>query len=204
MFEILKADLGRKRELYHHHAGFFTRWVKNAMDPGALAVIVYRFGNWGHRLAIPGISQLIACVYLCLKMPIVLGFGIYIPVRAKIGKGFIIHNMNGIFISTGEIGENCTVQQGVTIGAIRPNRWDGKPRPPKIGNNVYLGAGAKVLGDVTIADNVVVGANSVVLTDTPANVTVMGIPARIVSRHAVSDRAYGMPETKKEEQVANS
>jgi serine O-acetyltransferase len=106
--------------------------------------------------------------------------------------------MNGIFISTGEMGENCTVQQGVTIGAIRPNRWAGKPRPPTLGNNVYLGAGAKVLGDVKVGDNVVVGANSVVLTDIPENVTVMGIPARIVSRHAATDRAYGMPETKKE------
>jgi len=201
MFEILKADLGRKRELYHHHAGFFTRWVKNCMDPGALAVIVYRFGNWGYRMKIPVVRHLVLFVYLFLKMPIVLGFGIYIPVRAKIGKGFIIHNMNGIFISTGVIGENCTVQQGVTIGAIRPNRWAGKPRPPVLGNNVYIGAGAKVLGDVKVGDNSVVGANSVVMTDIPENVTVMGIPARIVSRHTATERAYGMPEAKKEASV---
>ena len=199
MFDLIKADLDRKRELYHHHAGFFTRWVKNMIDPGGIAVLVYRFGNWAHHLPIPVLKHLLLFLYLLLKTPVVLGFGIYIPVRAKIAKGFIIHNMNGIFISTGEIGENCTVQQGVTIGAIRPNRWAGKPRPPKLGNNVYLGAGAKILGDIKIGDNVVVGANSVVLTDIPDNVTVMGIPARIVSRQAPSERAYGMPETPKTE-----
>jgi len=62
-------------------------------------------------------------------------------------------------------------------------------------------AGAKVLGDVKVGDNSVVGANSVVMTDIPENVTVMGIPARIVSRHTATERAYGMPEAKKEASV---
>ncbi|MFT4901030.1 MAG: serine O-acetyltransferase [Lentimonas sp.] len=193
MFEIIKSDISRKRELYHHHGSWFVRWIKIFIDPGGLALLVYRYGNWINQLKIPVLRQLLRLSYILLKLPIVLGFGIYIPSKATIGKGFVIHNMNGIFISTGVIGDNCTVQQGVTIGAIRPNKWDGKPRPPRIGNNVYLGAGAKILGDVTIGENVVVGANSVVLTNTPDNVTVMGAPARIISRNASTGAAYGMP-----------
>ena len=104
-------------------------------------------------------------------------FGIYIPSKAKIGKGFTIHNFSGIFISEGEMGENVIVFQGVTIGHLR-----GQPAPPKIGNNVLIAAGAKVLGSVTIGNNVVIGANSVVINDVPDNCTVMGNPARIISR----------------------
>ena len=143
LFDLIKSDFDRKRELYHHHGSWFVRWVKNFIDPGGLALLVYRFGSWVNQLKIPVVKQCLRLLYIAVKMPVVLGFGIYIPSKATIGKGFVIHNMNGIFISTGVIGDDCTVQQGVTIGAIRPNKWQGKPRPPRLGKNVYLGAGAK-------------------------------------------------------------
>src|SRR6185436_2905893 len=147
------------------------------LEPGTIAVLVYRYGRWVHDLRVPVLKQLLNIFYLLGKVVVVVGFGIYIPVRANIGKGFTIHNFSGIFICEATIGENCIVFQGVTIGHLR-----GQPNPPRIGNNVMLAAGAKILGSVTIGNNVVVGANSVVMTDVPDNCTVMGIPARIVSR----------------------
>jgi serine O-acetyltransferase len=193
MFDTIRADLARKRELYHAYHGWIHRYIRNVLDLGALAVIVYRFGNWIVRLRIPILRELLLLVYLPLKAVVIICAGVYIPARAVIGKGFVIHNFSGIFISLGTIGENCTVQQGVTIGGVKPNIWKGNPKPPRIGNNVYLGAGSKILGDITIGNHVVVGANSVVLTDVPDYCTVMGIPARIVSREENRDKPYGSP-----------
>ena len=78
------------------------------------------------------------------------------------------------------IGHSCTVNQGVSVASVRGTGW------PTIGNNVYLGAGCKVMGGVTVGDNVVVSANSLVIADVPSNCTVLGVPARIISRQTVS------------------
>jgi serine O-acetyltransferase len=110
---------------------------------------------------------------------------IRISTRAKIGKGFVIHGFSGIIITDATIGENCTVYQQVTIGRGRPYRGKAREKlrpPPRLGDNVFLAAGAKVIGDVVIGNNVVVGANSVVIRSLPDNCTVMGVPARIVWR----------------------
>jgi serine O-acetyltransferase len=116
---------------------------------------------------------------------VVISTQICIASRAEIGKGFVIHNFSGIFID-GIIGENCTVYPGVIVGHVRHHRGKGQRKwrpPPRLGNNVYLGAGCKVMGDVVIGNNVVVGLNSVVLASVPDDCTVLGIPARIVSRN---------------------
>lgn len=87
------------------------------------------------------------------------------------------HYLNGIIISCfAKIGSNCTILQQVTIGQARLN----DPHAPVIGDNVYIGAGAKILGSITIGNNVNIGANSVVVSDIPDNCTVVGAPARIV------------------------
>ncbi len=197
MFDLIKTDLARKREMYHHYASsWVVRYLKNAIDPGALAVIIHRFGHWSYNLKLPVVKHLLLLVYTVFKMVILVCFGIFIPVKARIGKGFVIHNFGNIFIPSSTIGENFTVQQGVTIGAVRPNKWkDGVSRPPRIGNNVYIGAGAKILGNVTVGNGAVIGANSVVMNDVPDHCTVMGIPARIISRNQPSEEAYGMPDS---------
>ena len=106
--------------------------------------------------------------------------GIEIHPGAKIGKGlFIDHGMGVVIGETAEIGDNVTIYHGATLGGTGKDK--GK-RHPTIGNNVIIGAGAKVLGPLYIGDNVKVGANAVVLTDVPANSTAVGIPARIVTR----------------------
>ena len=104
--------------------------------------------------------------------------GIEIHPGAKIGKClFIDHGMGIVFGETAEIGDNCTIYHGVTLGGT--GKDTGK-RHPTLGNNVLIGAGAKVLGPVYIGDNVRVGAGSVVLKNLPANATAVGVPAEIV------------------------
>ena len=104
--------------------------------------------------------------------------GIEIHPGTKIGrKLFIDHGMGIVFGETTEIGDNCTIYHGVTLGGT--GKDTGK-RHPTLGNNVLIGAGAKVLGPVYIGDNVRVGAGSVVLKNLPANATAVGVPAEIV------------------------
>ena len=177
MFDIIRGDLALKQQWFLSKKSWFVRNIRILIEPGTIAVIVFRYGQWLERLRIPVVKQLLLIPYLLAKAFVVLGFGIYIPVGAKIGKGFAIHNFSGIFICEANIGENFIVMQNVTIGHLR-----GKPNPPTLGNNVFVAAGAKILGDVIIGNNVSVGANSVVITDVPDNCTVMGVPAKIISR----------------------
>jgi serine O-acetyltransferase len=102
--------------------------------------------------------------------------GADIPLSAEIGEGLLIPHPNGIVIHPGaRIGPNCLIFQQVTIGTA-----DG-PGVPVIGGHVDIGAGAKILGPVTIGDHAKIGANAVVVTDIPEGATAVGIPARIVS-----------------------
>lgn len=104
--------------------------------------------------------------------------GIEIHPGAQIGKGFFIDHGNGVIIGeTTIIGDNCTLYQGVTLGGT--GKEHGK-RHPTLGNNVMVGAGAKILGSCTIGDNSKIGAGSVVLSEVPAGSTVVGVPGRVV------------------------
>ena len=103
--------------------------------------------------------------------------GIEIHPGATIGKGLVIDHGTGVVIGeTAEIGDNCTLYQGVTLGGTGKDL--GK-RHPTLGNNVLVGAGAKVLGPIVIEDNSKIAANAVVLKDIPENSTAVGIPARV-------------------------
>ncbi len=106
--------------------------------------------------------------------------GIEIHPGAQIGEGFFIDHGHGVVIGeTAIIGDNVTLYQGVTLGGT--GKEQGK-RHPTVGNNVMIGAGAKVLGSVTIGNNCKIGAGSVVLKDIPDNSTVVGVPGRVVMR----------------------
>lgn len=104
--------------------------------------------------------------------------GIEIHPGAKIGKGLLIDHGSGVVIGeTAEIGDNCLIYQGVTLGGT--GKECGK-RHPTLGNNVMVGAGARVLGPFTVGDNAKIAANAVVLNEVPPNATAVGVPARIV------------------------
>ncbi|MDL2298004.1 serine O-acetyltransferase [Synergistaceae bacterium OttesenSCG-928-D05] len=105
--------------------------------------------------------------------------GVEIHPGAEIGPGFFIDHGAGIVIGeTAEIGENVTLYQGVTLGGTGNEKT--KKRHPTLGNNVFVGSGAKILGPITIGDNSRIGANSAVLKSVPANSTVTGMRARII------------------------
>ncbi|MDQ6799443.1 MAG: serine acetyltransferase [Acidobacteriota bacterium] len=97
----------------------------------------------------------------------------------ELGPGFFVQHGVGTNVNGERIGANCRVNQQATIG------FGNTDRLPRLGDNVHIGAGARVLGDLTIGDNVIVGANAVVTKNVPANCTVVGIPARIVRRDGV-------------------
>ncbi len=109
--------------------------------------------------------------------------GIEIHPAAKIGKGLVIdHGMGVVIGETAEIGDNCTIYQGVTLGGT--GKDTGK-RHPTIGNNVLVGAGAKVLGPFKVGDNARIAANAVVLSEIPDNSTAVGVPARVVKVNGI-------------------
>ena len=113
--------------------------------------------------------------YLILKHYELLN-GIQLPVGTNIGGGLVFPHFSCIIINGGAtIGENCTILQGVTIW--ENENWD----VPKIGNNCVLAAGSKVIGNVTIGNNVLVGAGAVVTRDIPDNAIVVGVPAKVIS-----------------------
>jgi len=123
--------------------------------------------------------------------------GIEIHPAAKLGRRLVIdHGMGVVIGQTAEIGDDCYLYHQVTLGVARTQ--SGK-RHPTVGNNVIIGAGAKVLGPITVGDNARVGANAVVLDPVPADTTVVGIPARPVDLSLVRDRKtrgfdpYGIP-----------
>jgi serine O-acetyltransferase len=106
--------------------------------------------------------------------------GIEIHPGAVIGRRFFIdHGMGVVIGETAEIGDDCTLYHGVTLGGTT---WKKEKRHPTLGNNVVIGAGAKVLGPITIGSNARVGSNSVVVKDVPEDATVVGIPGRVVMK----------------------
>ena len=114
--------------------------------------------------------------------------GIEIHPGATIGRRFFIdHGMGVVIGETAEIGDDCTLYHGVTLGGTS---WQKGKRHPTLGNDVVVGAGAKVLGPITLADGVRVGSNAVVVKDVPAGATVVGIPGRVVARKVEVDEKH--------------
>lgn len=139
--------------------------------PGFRAVRSYRRASWLYRHNFLFLSRWIS-QRASRKT------GIEIHPAAQIGKGlFIDHGVGVVIGETTVIGDNCTIYQGVTLGGTGKDK--GK-RHPTIGNNVTIGAGAKVLGPFNVGDNAKIAANAVVLSEVPPNSTCVGVPGRIV------------------------
>lgn len=144
--------------------------------PGFQALIFHRFAHWLYLLRIPFLPRFISHLARFLT-------GVEIHPGATIGHSvFIDHGMGVVIGETAIIGDFALIYQGVTLGGT--GKESGK-RHPTLGENVVVGAGAKVLGNITIGDSVRIGAGSVVLRDVPADCTVVGIPGRIVYRAGV-------------------
>jgi len=168
MLKTIRADL---RAIFDRDPSA-TSWLEVVVTyPGFHALLAYRVAHWLISYSVPLIPRAICQTARALT-------GIEIHPSAKIGTGFFIdHGMGVVVGETAEIGDYVTLFQGVTLGGTGKER--GK-RHPTLGNHVVVGAGAKILGAITIGDNVKIGANSVVLKNVAANSTVIGVPARVI------------------------
>jgi serine O-acetyltransferase len=143
--------------------------------PGWHAVVLYRLAHALYQWRLPLIPRLISHIARMLT-------GIEIHPGAKIGRGFFIdHGMGVVIGETTVIGDYCLLYQGVTLGGTGKEK--GK-RHPTLGDHVIVGAGAKVLGNITIGNHVRIGAGSVVLRSVPSHCTVVGVPGRLICKDA--------------------
>jgi serine O-acetyltransferase len=172
MFDNFKYDLQRyKRSSANIYLIF---------EQGLWAIAVYRFGRLMRQVKIPLIGFLLRFFSFLLFKWIEITTGISIPNSAQIGRGFYVGHFGGIVLhSDVKMGENCSIGPGVLIGT----RGSGNTGVPVLGNNVYIGVGAKVLGGITIGNDVKIGANAVVVRSVPDGATAVGIPARILPKN---------------------
>ncbi len=154
--------------------------------PGFHARQLHRLAHTLHTHHVPMLPRLVSHVTRLVT-------GIEIHPGAKIGVGFFIdHGMGVVIGETAEIGDNCHLYQGVTLGGTSTRR---EKRHPTLENNVEVGAGAKLIGAITIGENAQVGAGSVVVTNVPPNATIVGVPGHIVAyRDPGSDTIQHLPD----------
>lgn len=141
--------------------------------PGLHAIVLHRFNHWFWQKNLYLIARFFAHFARFIT-------GVEIHPGAKIGRRFFIDHGMGIVIGeTAEIGDDCSIYHGVTLGGTT---WQKGKRHPTLENGVIIGAGAKVLGPITLGVNSRIGSNAVVVKDVPDRATVVGIPGHIVKR----------------------
>lgn len=157
-----------------------TWWEVVTAYPGVHAVWFHRLSHWLWNLGWCWLARFLA--YLSRWWT-----GIEIHPAAQIGRRFFIdHGMGVVIGETAVIGDDCTLYHGVTLGGTS---WQKGKRHPTLGNGVVVGAGAKVLGPITVGDNARIGSNSVVLKDVPPGATVVGIPGHVVYKASAAQKA---------------
>jgi serine O-acetyltransferase len=169
MFNNIKEDF----KTYRGNIGAQGFWV----------MLVYRFGRWRYGVRPAVLRKLFSLIYKILHKIIQIIAGIDLPCEAEVGTGFIIDHFGGIVVSGyAKFGDHCRIRNGVVVGLKNVE----EPGAPVIGDYVDIGAGAKVLGKIRIGNNVLIGANAVVLSDVPDNSIAVGVPAVIKSRNQTS------------------
>ena len=146
---------------------------------GFWVMAIYRFGRWRYSIRPRLLRVPFSFLYKFLKFWSEALLSVELPCEAYVGRGFTIEHVGGIVVSgDATFGEDCIIRQGVTVG-LRHKEHRGSPQ---IGHRCDIGAGAKLLGPITIGDDVAIGANAVVLCDVPSNHYAVGIPAKIGPR----------------------
>lgn len=142
------------------------------------AMLWYRFGSWCKYKRIPFVSGFV-------QRALYRWFGLEISPGTRIGGGLYIAHPIGTAIYVDSMGENCSIIAAVTIGLRNTRQF------PRIGDNVFIGAGARVLGDIEVGDDAIIGANAVVIKDVPAGGTAVGIPAKVTRIYGDKVNAAG-------------
>jgi serine O-acetyltransferase len=170
--DVNREIMNTAREFPKNRTGYyFTLFRYIVGSKGFRSIFLYRIFN--NKL------QNLSLLYTILRM---ISFSIEIPCTTKIDEGFFIGHAEGLVINPNcTIGKNFTIYQGVTLGGNIGKIKDGRVAP-LIGDNVFIGPGAKVLGPVTVGDNSMIGANAVVVKDIPKDSLAVGIPTKIVRK----------------------
>jgi len=172
MFENLREDINRAMRETRTDPNWkpsLGKRLEVMVRHSTCPVVAYRFSRWARSVRIPVIKQLLQVFGLFFRKFVEVFTSVHIDVRADIGPGFVIHSVYAIDLGATKIGRNFTIATGCLIShACRG-----------IGDDVYFGPGAKLVGDAKIGSNVTIAANSLVLTDVRSNMMVMGVPARI-------------------------
>ena len=172
---LLYADLERQLELSGRLGAKASplSLLRRLLHPRFLPIVLCRCSRAALLSGMPALSHLLSYLNQII-------FGIEISPKCAIGPGIFFPHTSGTVIGASQIGRNVTIFQGVTLGAKEMDMGFDRALRPEIGDYVVVGAGAKVLGGISLGDNVRVGANSVLLRSVPANTTVAGVPAREV------------------------
>jgi serine O-acetyltransferase len=169
MFERIREDI---QCVFERDPAARTSFEVLTTYPGIHAVVLHRLSHRLWKMRLKWLGRVLSNFGRLLT-------GIEIHPGATIGRRFFIdHGMGVVIGETTEIGDDCTLYHGVTLGGTS---WDKGKRHPTLGRDVVIGAGAKVLGPIMINDGVRIGSNAVVLKDVPAGTTVVGVPGRVVT-----------------------
>jgi serine O-acetyltransferase len=176
MFQRLRADIDC---ILERDPAARSRWEVLTCYAGLHAIYIHKLAHWFWRNGLRWLGRFTSHLGRWLT-------GIEIHPAAKIGSCvFIDHGMGVVIGETAEVGDGCTIYQGVTLGGT--SLYPGTKRHPTLGAGVIVGAGAKVLGGFTVGDGARIGANSVVVKEVPAGATVVGVPGRIIEEaHAAA------------------
>jgi serine O-acetyltransferase len=165
--------------LFDHLREDWQTYDRRLSRQGLWAMAVYRFGRWRYGIGPRWLRLPFSFLYKFLQKVVEIVAGIELPCEATLGRRCRIDHFGGIVISgDATFGDDCIIRNGVTVGL----RNTGQRGAPVIGNRVDIGAGAKILGSIHVGDDVVIGANAVVIRDVPANSIAVGIPARVLPR----------------------
>jgi serine O-acetyltransferase len=176
MLKELKADIENYYEIDNTYPSFVLLLIKQ----GLWLTSQYRISRWvDHNFHIPILRTVFKIFCAIFQKVVEILTGSELPNTAQIGEGLVIPHASGITIHyRAHLGENCILGPRVTIGVSGITDREGVPR---IGDRVVIGAGACIIGPITVGNNVVIGANAVVEKDVPDNVVVGGVPAKIIS-----------------------
>ena len=176
MFEQIKEDIS---VVFERDPAARTRWEILTTYPGVHALLAHRVSHWIWQQRFYWLARLSSHIARWLT-------GIEIHPGAVIGRRvFIDHGMGVVIGETAVIGDDCTLYHGVTLGGTS---WNKGKRHPTLEQGVVIGAGAKVLGPITVGENAKIGSNAVVVKDVPAGATAVGIPARILDQEKIKQR----------------
>ena len=172
MFSRLRSDI---QCILDRDPAARSAWEVLTCYPGLHAIVMHRWSHWCWTHGLKWLGRFVSHIARWLT-------GIEIHPGAKIGERvFIDHGMGVVIGETAEIGDDCTLYHGVTLGGVS---WNKGKRHPTLGKGVVVGAGAKILGPFEVGDGARIGSNSVVVKAVPAGATVVGIPARVVEHAA--------------------